>query len=139
MPTSGSLRPSASALADQIKTHQDDIKRLQDAIDKKVETAGKTEFKSSVVANVAAINAQLIKLIGGASAQEAVQIDEVAMNYANVASAGLWSLALLLLAPIACARLGGRRRIKIEDARLLPRRLLPLQRTDTAERSVRLP
>lgn len=104
-----------NALADQIKTHQDDIKRLQDAIDKKVETAGKTEFKSSVVANVAAINAQLIKLIGGASAQEAVQIDEVAMNYANVASAGLGSLALLLLAPIAYF-LGGRRRIKIEDA-----------------------
>lgn len=103
-----------NALSNQIDKHQEDIKRLQDAIDKKVETAGKTEFKSSVVANVAAINAQLIKLIGGASAQEAVQIDEVAMNYANVASAGLGSLALLLLAPIAYF-LGGRRRIKTQD------------------------
>lgn len=73
------------------------------------EKADKTEYKSSVIANVANINAQLVKLITGSSAAEAVQIDEVAMNYANVASAGLGSLALLLLAPVAFF-LAGRRR-----------------------------
>ena len=101
-------------LANDMTKLKDDIKRIQDAIDKKVDTAGKTEYKSSVIANVAAINAQLVKLIGGASAAEAVQVDEVAMNYANVASAGLGSLALLILAPIAFF-LAGRRRIKFED------------------------
>jgi hypothetical protein len=75
------------------------------------EKADKTEYKSSVIANVANINAQLVKLVTGSSAQEAVQIDDVAMNYANVASAGLGSLALLLLAPVAFF-LAGRRRIE---------------------------
>jgi hypothetical protein len=99
-----------SALGNEMTRMKTDIDRIQAAIDKKVDVAGQTEFRSSVVANVAAINSQLVKLIRGASAQEAYQVDDVALNYANVASAGLGSLALLILAPVSFF-LAGRRRI----------------------------
>lgn len=102
-----SAKMAAAERMDDLTNRIDATKSM---LDKSREAANKTEYKSSVIFNVASINAQLFKVLGGASAEESQKVDEVAMNYANIASAGLGSLALLLLAPIAFF-LAGRRRI----------------------------
>jgi len=71
--------------------------------------AAKVEPKLSLNEEVAKTTAQLVKLMGGYTPKDAIETDAVAMQYATLGSAGLGSLALLIMAPVGFF-LAGRRR-----------------------------
>jgi hypothetical protein len=98
------------AMAEKVESNEARIIELQKIIDAKRDTANKTEHKQSLNADIATTTARLVRLVSGASPQEAIAPDETAIQYATLGSAGLGSLALLLLAPIGFF-LAGRRRI----------------------------
>jgi hypothetical protein len=98
------------ATAERVEGNEKRIVELQAMIDTKREKADKTEHKQSLNADIATTTARLFRLVSGASPQDAIAPDETAIQYATLGSAGLGSLALLLLAPIGFF-LAGRRRI----------------------------
>lgn len=111
------LENQANALAARIATaekHNDLVKQIE-VMKRAIETArGQADTKrppSSVVHNVAQINAQLLNLATGRLGKAALDVNEDDVTVANLAGAGLNSLALMLLAPM-CFFLAGRRRIK---------------------------
>lgn len=75
--------------------------------------ADTTEHKDSLNLSVAKFTSQIVNIARGASPQDAIDADEVLIRYATLASAGLGSLALLIMAPVGFF-LAGRRR-KDED------------------------
>jgi len=99
------------AAAEKVENTEARIKELQASIDAKRATANTTEHRQSVNADIAMTTAKLWKVVSGSSAEDAIKVDEVSMQFATIGSAGLGSLALLILAP-AGLFLANRRRIK---------------------------
>lgn len=99
--------------AEKVERAEVRIAELQAIIDKKREIANSTEHRQSLNADIAQTTARLVQLMGGASPRDAIETDDVAIQYAMLGSAGLGSLALLVLAPV-CFFLAGRRRITVK-------------------------
>lgn len=87
------------------------IETLQASIDKKRAVANTAEHRQSINVDVAKITTKLFNVARGLSPDDAMKTDATAVEFATMGSAGLGSLALLILCPIAFF-LAGRRRIK---------------------------
>lgn len=98
------------ATAEKFEGGETRIAELQAIIDKKREVANKTEHRQSLNVDIAKTTARLVKLAMGEKPEAVVADDSTAEQFATLGSAGLGSLALLLLAPIGMF-LAGRRRI----------------------------
>ena len=70
----------------------------------------KREIGTSLNVSVAETTAAMVNLVWGADPDKALQISDTEMRYATIGSAGLGSLALLVMAPIGFF-LAGRRRM----------------------------
>jgi hypothetical protein len=101
-----------------------DLKQRIDATERVIaaarEKADKTEHKSSLNLSVAETTAQIAKLMWGAKPEDAVAADDIALRYATLGSAGLGSLALLIMAPVGIF-LGNRRRVEASLPPIDPR------------------
>lgn len=104
------------ATAERLEGVEARIKTLQDVIDRKREAANKAEHKTSLNVDVAKTTARLFKIAMGTTAQDIVKDDEVTTQLATLGSAGLGSLALLLLAPTGIFLAGRRRRPEDDKA-----------------------
>jgi hypothetical protein len=107
-------RNDLNAAIEGIKRENDltsQIDATQRVIDSKSAAVATTGRKVSIVENVANINAQITKLLTGHSASDVMKVSDDDIAYANMGSAGLGSLVLMILAPLAMF-LAGRRRIK---------------------------
>jgi hypothetical protein len=103
------------ATAEKLTLTNARIKQLQETIDRKRETANKTEYKTSLNVDVAKTTARLYKVVTGASPEDTMKDDDVAQNYATLGSAGLGSLAILILAPAGIFLAKRRRREVLEE------------------------
>lgn len=110
------LQNEANALAARISTveeresTQKRVQELQAAIDAKRIVANKTEHRQSINADVAMTTAKLFNIVlGAASPGQDIKVGAADVELATLGSAGLGSLALLILAP-AGFFLAGRRR-----------------------------
>jgi hypothetical protein len=99
------------AAAEKVETTEARVKELQAAIDAKRATANTAEHRQSINADIAMTTAKLWNIVSGATPEDAIKVNEVSMQFATLGSAGLGSLALLLLAPVGMF-LANRRRIK---------------------------
>lgn len=90
------------------------IEATQRVIDSKAAAVATTGRKVSIVENVANINAQLAKLMTGYNSKEVMAVTDDDIAYANMGSAGLGSLVLMILAPLSMF-LAGRRRIRFTE------------------------
>lgn len=97
------------AIAEQASDLTQRIEATQRILDGKRTVAAKTEHKQSLNVDVARVTARLVKIASGQSPDEIIKDDETTQQLAMIGSAGLGSLALLLLAPIGFF-LAGRRR-----------------------------
>jgi hypothetical protein len=100
--------------AEKVENTEARIKELQGIIDSKREKADNTEHKQSLNVDIAKTTASIFSMLRGVSAEEAIKADDVAIQYATLGSAGLGSLALLILSPVGFF-LAGRRRIQITE------------------------
>lgn len=74
----------------------------------------KREIGTSLNVSVAETTAAMVNLMWGSTPEKALEISDTEMRYATIGSAGLGSLALLVMAPIGFF-LAGRRRYKEGD------------------------
>lgn len=98
------------AMAEKVEKDDTRIAELQAMIDKKRVVANNTKHEQSLNVDIAKTTAALVNLVRGAKPEDAINADETAIQYATLGSAGLGSLALLILAPVGFF-LAGRRRI----------------------------
>ncbi len=91
------------------------IASTQNVLDSKRKVASTTESKTSLNEEVAKTTAQLVKLMTGYDPKSAIETDDVSMRYATLGSAGLGSLALLIMAPVGFFLAGRRRRRKDDN------------------------
>lgn len=118
-------RNDLNAAIEGIKRENDltsQIEATQRVIDSKTAAVATTGRKVSIVENVANINAQIAKLVTGHNTADVMKVTDDDIAYANMGSAGLGSLVLMILAPLAMF-LAGRRRIRghIADNSVAPR------------------
>jgi hypothetical protein len=87
------------------------IAATKNALETARATDDKREHKTSLNMSVAETTAAMFNIVWGQSPEDAMKTTEASLRYATIGSAGLGSLALLLLAPVGFF-LAGRRRIK---------------------------
>jgi hypothetical protein len=114
------------AVAEKVETNEARIVELQKVIDGKREKADNTEHKQSLNADIAQTTARLFRLVSGFSPKDAIAPDETAIQYATLGSAGLGSLALLILAPVGFFLAGRRRKPEIEEDHTPPSASAPV-------------
>lgn len=88
------------ATAEQVGDLTKRIEATQRIIDGKTVTAATTEFKKSSVVNQTNVGAQLWLALTGASADQAINPDQVTFSFVNIFIAGGGALAFMLMAPI---------------------------------------
>ena len=88
------------------------IAATKNALETARATDDKREHKTSLNMSVAETTAAMFNIVWGQSPEEAMKTTETSLRYATIGSAGLGSLALLLLAPVGFF-LAGRRRIAL--------------------------
>lgn len=90
------------------------IAATKNALETARATDDKRETKTSLNMSVAETTAAMFNIAWGQSPEDAMKTTETSLRYATIGSAGLGSLALLLLAPVGFF-LAGRRRIRHDE------------------------